>query len=102
MPKHTSLEENIKQKIHEIGIQHLILFSLKLKYKQSRDDIQSKLLEWDKPVGKWFRGGNFRNRLLKKSLLIIDGKNNKGEEVYSLGMRGIKAINELIKKYDLK
>ncbi len=96
-----SLEKKILQKIDDIGIQHLVLLALKLKSKQSKNSLQTKLEQWNKPIGTWFSGGNFNKRLLKTALIIKDGKNQNNEILYSLGRRGIKNVKELIKKYNL-
>ena len=95
------LEQKIIQKIDDIGIQHLVLLSLKLKHKQSKHDLKSTLETWNKPIGMWFDGGNLRNRLLKTSVVLHDGKNDHGEDVFSLGTKGLKLVKKLITKYEL-
>ena len=95
------LESKILTKIDDIGIQNLILLALRLKSKQSRNDLKMKLESWEKPVGSWFGGGNFKNRLLIPNQIIRDGINDEKEEVYSLGNKGVKTVKKLIEKYDL-
>ena len=96
-----SIESKIMEKIDDIGIQHLILFALKIKSKQSRSDLKSKLESWNKPVGIWFKGSNFKNRLLTPSLVLRDGSNDKKQDLYSLGSKGIRSVKQLIEKYEL-
>ncbi|MCH8914946.1 MAG: hypothetical protein IIA82_03760 [Thaumarchaeota archaeon] len=98
---HNSLESKILEKIDDIGIQNLVLLALRIKPKQSRSNLKIKLESWQKPVGSWFRGGNFKNRLLTPSQIIRDGINDKKEDLYSLGSKGIKTVKKLIEKYDL-
>ena len=96
-----SIESQIKEKVSEIGIMHLVILTLKIKSKQSREQIKNKLEEWEKPIGSWFGGGNFKNRLLKKGFVMKDGKNKENEDVFSLTMRGNKSAEKLIEKYEL-
>ena len=96
-----SFELKILEKIDDIGIQNLILFALRIKSKQSRNDLKLKLESWHKPVGSWFQGGNFKNRLLTPSQIIRDGINSENEDVYSLGSKGTKTVKKLIEKYEL-
>jgi len=96
-----SLESKILGKIDDIGIQNLILLVLRIKSKQSRNDLKSKLESWNKPIGTWFRGGNFKNRLLTPSLVLRDGINETKEDLYSLSSKGTKTVKKLIEKYDL-
>ena len=95
-------EFKIRGKIDDIGIQHLILLALKLQPKQSKQGLKTQLESWGKPVGTWFRGGNFKNRLLKPSQIIPDGIDENKEELYSLGSKGVKTVKNLIEKYELK
>lgn len=97
-----SFESKILIKIDDIGIQNLILLALRIKSKQSRNDLKSKLVSWNKPVGIWFRGGNFKNRLLTPHLIIRDGTNDTKEDLYSLGSQGIKTVKNLIDKHKLQ
>jgi hypothetical protein len=96
-----SLETKIVENIDDIGIQNLVLLALRLKSKQSRNDLKTKLESWQKPVGSWFSGGNFKNRLLAPNQIIQDGVNEKKENLYSLGSKGTKTVKKLIEKYDL-
>jgi hypothetical protein len=95
-------ESQIKEKVSEIGIMHLVILALKIKSKQSKEQIKNKLEEWEKSIGSWFRGGNFNSRLLKKGFVMKDGK-NKGtdDDVFSLTMRGNRLAEKLIEKYKL-
>lgn len=98
----SSLELKIVQNINNIGIQHLILLTLKIKSKQSKSKIEQTLVRWNKPVGSWFHGGNFNNRLLKKRTVMKDGKDKNNDELFSLTMKGIRITNKLIEKYNLR
>lgn len=96
-----SLENKIKERINEIGIQHLIILILKNKTKQTKSQIEETVRKWNKPIGSWFRGGNFNKRLLKKSLLMKDGESDSGESQFALTMKGLREAENLINKYGL-
>ncbi len=73
----SNLENKIREKINEIGIQHLVILILKFKTKQTKSQIEETIRRWNKPVGSWFKGGNFNKRLLRKSILMKDGQTVK-------------------------
>ena len=100
--KPSSLRGKIKQKINDIGIQHLITLVLKIKSKQTKSQIENTFVSWNKPIGSWFQGGNFNKRLLKKGIIMKDGIDKNDEELFSLTMRGVKMSDKLIEKYGLE
>ena len=76
----------------------MILISLRIKNKQTREQIKKTLQDWGKVYGNWFDGGNFNGRLLKKNIVRKDGKNDNNDETYSLTKRGEFLADELIVK----
>ena len=100
--QHSSdLESKIRTKINGIGIQHLIILVLKIKSKQTKTEIENTLRKWNKPIGSWFRGGNFNKRLLNGGIIMKDGENDSNEPQFSLTMRGLKEIEKIVSKYNL-
>lgn len=47
-------------------------------------------------LSNWFHGGNFNKRLVKKGIIRIDGKDNDGNDMYALTLKGEKIADELI------
>jgi uncharacterized protein YdcH (DUF465 family) len=93
-----------KDKVDEIGQQKLILIALRFKPKQSKSDLLNVLLSWGikNTIYKWFRGSNFKQRLLDIGLIMKDGKNTNNEDTFSLTIsKGIPKADELIEKYEL-
>ena len=94
------IERTIVEKIEEIKTQHLIVISLKLKGNQTRDELKKTLQDWGKVFGNWFRGGNFKNRLLTPNIVKVIEKNEKGKDVFSLTQKGNLLAEDLIKKIE--
>lgn len=92
------IEKIIVEKIDEIKIQHLVVISLKLNGKQTKDEIKKTLQDWGKVFGDWFGGGNFTNRLLKTNIVKSVGKNEKGKDLFSLTQKGELLVGERIEK----
>lgn len=97
----SNLQNKIIEKINEIGIQHLVILSLKIKPKQTKSEIETTIRSWNKPVGSWFRGGNFNKRLLKTGLIMKDGIGNSNDHQFSLTMRGLREAEKIVGKYEL-
>ena len=92
------IEKLIVEKVNDIHTHHLIVISLKLRAKQTRDEIKETLQDWGKVFGKWFTGGNFSNRLIKTNIVKLEGKNDDGEDLFTLTKKGELLAEELIKK----
>ncbi|HJW20480.1 MAG TPA: hypothetical protein VJ571_07995 [Candidatus Nitrosotalea sp.] len=97
----SNVVSKIREQINEMGIQHLIVLSLKIKPKQTRSEIEDNLRSWNKPLGSWFRGGNFNKRLLGEGIIMKDGVNDTHESQFSLTMRGLREVEKIISKYNL-
>jgi hypothetical protein len=97
----SNLVNKIREKINEIGIQHLIILALKIKSKQTKSEIEDILRGWNKPIGSWFKGGNFNRRLLGKGIIMKDGENDSQESQFSLTMRGLKEAEKIVSRYNL-
>ena len=85
---HTNLSELQKllvEKISELKPQDLVILILYSTPKQAREQIKNKFqsLGATKIMLNWFRGGNFKQRLIDTGLLFEDGKNDDGS-MYSL------------------
>jgi len=92
--------EKIKKNFGKISAQNLIIISLKIKPKQTKQQLINLIETWGTPIEKWFQTTNFKARLLNKGLVIVIGKNENNEEVYSLSeVNGINFADELIIKY---
>lgn len=60
------------------------------------------LISWGakKTIDKWFKGGNFNNRLIGKGIVMKDGEDENTDELFSLTkVRGIKLAETLDEKY---
>ncbi|CAE6486771.1 hypothetical protein [Candidatus Nitrosotenuis uzonensis] len=93
-----TLEDTLVKEVNKIPIQHLVVISLKLNGKQTRDEIKKSLEDWGKVFGNWFRGGNFNNRLIKMNIVKRDDKNKDGDDIFVLTKKGELLANELIEK----
>lgn len=102
MPKSTGFEKLLVENIEKIPIPHLTIIALRLKSKQTRQEIKKMLEDWGKIVGDWFRGGNMNNRLIKMSLVKRDGSNDHNDECFSLTKKGEFLADELIQKLKTK
>lgn len=101
-PKTSSIEKLIVENVDDISTQHLVVIALKLKPKQTRQEIKKMLEDWGKVVGNWFRGGNMNNRLIKMSIIKKDGVNEKNDELFLLTKKGELLAEELIEKIKTK
>jgi hypothetical protein len=84
-------ESAVVESIDSINTQDLIVISLKLHQKQSKEEIKATLSDWGKGFGSWFEGGNF-GRLLKKGIVKKDG------EEFALTKKGDLLADDLIAK----
>lgn len=85
---HTNLSELQKllvEKTSELKPQDLVILILYSTPKQTREQIKNKFqsLGATKKMLNWFRGGNFKQRLIDTGLLFEGGKNDDGP-TYSL------------------
>ena len=72
------------------------MLSLFLNREQTKLEMRDTLANWGKTHGNWFEGGNFNNRLIKKSF-VRSTTNNK----YQLTKKGQVETKKIIKKYEL-
>ncbi|MEX0763737.1 MAG: hypothetical protein WEC35_05545 [Nitrosopumilaceae archaeon] len=99
-----NFEKKLEGKIDTIGPQNLIILGLKLKSKQSKNELETLLISWGtkQTIHGWLKGGNFSKRLLKTGIVMKDGKNTDGDVLYSLTkVKGVQTVDALIEKYDL-
>jgi len=101
-PKTSGIEKLIVENVEDISTQHLVVITLKLKSKQTRQEIKKTLEDWGKVVGDWFKGGNMNNRLIKMSIVKRDGVNEKNDELFLLTKKGELLADELIEKIKIK
>jgi hypothetical protein len=92
------LETRLIERAGKINTQEMILISLRIKDKQTREQIKKTLQGWGKVYGNWFDGGNFNGRLLKKNIVWKGGMDDSNDETYSLTKRGEFLADELIAK----
>ena len=100
-----SLGIKLQGKIEKIGPQGLIIIALRYKPKHSKSDLLNILLNLGvkKTIHGWFKGSNFKWRLLDSGIIMKDGINSNNEDLFSLTItKGIPKADELIKKYSLK
>ncbi|HEY7507415.1 MAG TPA: hypothetical protein VH621_07380 [Nitrososphaera sp.] len=93
-----NLEARLVENASKINTQEMILISLRIKDKQTREQIKKSLQEWGKVYGNWFDGGNFNGRLLKKNIVRKGGIDDSNHETYTLTKRGEFLADELIAK----
>jgi hypothetical protein len=96
--KPDGLEAKIVENADKINTQEMIVISLKLNGRQTKEQIKSTLQDWGKVYGNWFEGGNFNGRLVKKNIVRKDDKNEKNEDLFSLTKAGEMQAEELITK----
>jgi hypothetical protein len=95
----SDLEAKLVQNAEKLKTQEMIIVSLKLNGKQSKEQIKKTLQDWGKVYGNWFEGGNFNGRLVKKNIVKKEeAKNEKNEDLFSLTKRGEMMAEELIAK----
>ena len=91
-------EDRLVENADKLKTLEMILISLKLNGKQTKDEVKMTLQDWGKVFGNWFDGGNFNGRLVKKNVVRKEGKNENDEDVFSLTRRGEMLADELIAK----
>ena len=96
--KAVGIEKLIVENVEDISTQHLVVIALKLKPKQTRQEIKKMLEDWGKVVGDWFKGGNMNNRLVKMSIVKRGDVNEKNDDLFSLTKKGELLADELIEK----
>lgn len=66
--------------------------------------IKKTLQHWgcDKKTIGWFKGGNFKQRLIDQGIITSNNKDEKNKSVFSLTkIKWIKKSNEIFQKYSL-
>ena len=96
--KPSALETKLVENAGKINTQEMIVISLKLSGRQTKEQIKNTLQDWGKVYGNWFEGGNFNGRLVKKNIVKKDDKNEKNEDLFSLTKAGEMLADELIAK----
>ena len=96
--KTSGIEKLVIENVEAISIPHLVVIALKLKPKQTRQEIKKMLEDWGKVVGDWFKGGNMNNRLIKMSIIKRDSMNEKNDDLFSLTKKGELLADKLIEK----
>ncbi|MEX0594859.1 MAG: hypothetical protein WD512_00030 [Candidatus Paceibacterota bacterium] len=97
-------ERKLSDKIDNVGIQNLVIIALKIKPKQTKTELTNLLLSWGtkKTVKGWFKGGNFKQRLLDNGIIMKDGENDENEGFFSLTkVKGNQMAKSLFEKYNL-
>lgn len=91
------LEQRLAEKVDDLGTQDLIVIALRIRPKQTKDEIKGVLSDWGKAFGSWFEGGNFSGRLLKKGLVKKEGS-GEGGDIFVLTKKGELEADNLIAK----
>ncbi len=97
-PRYNDLEAKLVENAEKLKTPEMIIISLKIHGKQTKEQIKATLQDWGKVYGNWFEGGNFNGRLVKKNIVKKEDKNEKNEESFSLTKRGDMLADELIAK----
>ena len=92
------LDKLIVKNIDKLKTQHLVIISLKINDKQTKDEIKATLQDWGKTYKTWFSGGNFNNRLVKTNIVKLHGRDSEENNVYSLTKKGEQVAQDLITK----
>jgi methionine salvage enolase-phosphatase E1 len=92
------LEQRLVENADKMNTQEMIIISLRVNGKQTKEEIKKMLQDWGKVYGNWFDGGNFNGRLVRKNIVKKEGKNDKNEDLFSLTKRGEMLADELIIK----
>lgn len=92
------LEQRLVENADKMNTQEMIIISLRVNGKQTKEEVKRMLQDWGKVYGNWFDGGNFNGRLVRKNIVKKEGKNEKGEDLFSLTKRGEMLADELITK----
>lgn len=100
----SKVEEKLFEIIDNVMPQDLVVIVLRLNGNLSRTEIKKNIQGWGcnkKTIG-WFKGGNFKQRLIDQGIIISTNKDEKDKDVFSLTkIKGIKKSNEIFKKYSL-
>lgn len=99
-----SIGTKLEGKVDEIGQQGLIILALYYKPKQSKENLLNVLLSWGikKTIHKWFKGSNFKHRLLDTGVIVKVDVDSNDQDLFSLTVpKGIPRAKELIEKYAL-
>jgi hypothetical protein len=96
--KPVGLEAKLVENADKINTQEMIVISLKLSGRQTKEQIKNALQDWGKVYGNWFEGGNFNGRLVKKNIVKREDKNEKNEDLFLLTKRGEMLAEDLIAK----
>ena len=94
----SNLESKLVENADKLNTQEMIIISLKLSGKQTKEGIKAALRDWGKVYGNWFEGGNFNGRLVRKNIIKKEDKNEKNEDLFSLTRRGEMLAEDLIAK----
>ena len=92
------LEQRLVENADKMNTQEMIIISLRVNGKQTKEEVKTMLQDWGKVYGNWFDGGNFNGRLVRKNIVKKEGKNGKNEDLFSLTKRGEMLADELITK----
>ncbi len=68
-PRSNDLEAKLVENAEKLKTQEMIIISLKIHGKQTKEQIKATLQDWGKVYGNWFEGGNFNGRLVKKYIV---------------------------------
>lgn len=101
MTNSDELERKLVENAGKMNTQEMIVISLRLNGKQTKERVKSTLQDWGKVYGNWFDGGNFNGRLVRKNIVKKEDKNEKNEDLFSLTKRGEMLADELITKVNL-
>ena len=94
------VEDRLVENADKLKSQEMLIISLKLNSKQTKDEFKRTLQDWGKVFGNWFDGGNFNGLLVKKNVVKKEGKNENDEAAFSLTRRGEMLADELIAKLE--
>ncbi|MGI0037608.1 MAG: hypothetical protein ACRD99_04550, partial [Nitrososphaera sp.] len=92
------LEQRLVENSDKLNTQEIIVISLRLNGKQTKDAVKRMLQDWGKVYGNWFDGGNFNGRLVRKNIVKKEDKNEKNVDLFSLTKREEMQEDELITK----
>ena len=92
------LEQRLVENADKMNTQEMIIISLRVNGKRTKEEVKKMLQDWGKVYGNWFDGGNFNGRLVRKNIVKKEGKNDKNEDLFSLTKRGEMLADELIMK----
>lgn len=99
----SKLQKLMADQISNLIPQDLVILILYSKTKQTREQIINKFqtVGATKKMTNWFKGGNFRQRLVNAGLVFIDGEDEKGKSIFSLTEgKGIQRALSIIEKLE--